>query len=297
MSLTGIWSAALTPVDGALQPDVLKAIAYYRELLQSGCDGLNVLGTTGEAMSFSVDQRLAFMSALAQGPLPRDRIMVGSGAASLEDAARLMRHVYDCGFAAALVMPPFFYRDATDDGIIAFFDVLFARAAPPPESVLLYNFPRMSGITFHPDLVDRLIEEFPGPIAGMKDSSNDSQLQAEVLTRQPKLAVFVGSERDLLVAKAAGAAGCISGSVALWPQLAQHVIATGDRSQAQALNSQREALADVPFIAAVRYLTARLHADDAWERPMPPLRPLTPHQKRALDRAMKGQFDAGAHPA
>lgn len=285
MTLAGIWSATLTPIDAALQPDARTAIAYYRDLLESGCDGLNVLGTTGEAMSFNANQRIEFMGALACSGLPMDRIMVGTGAASLDDAVRLMRQAFDCGFVAALVMPPFFFRDASDDGIVAFFDALFERVRPPNRRVLLYNFPRMSGITFGPALVDRLLQEFPDAIAGMKESSNDSRLQAEVLSRHPDLALFPGSERDLLSAVRNGARGCISGSVALWPRLARAVLRSCDESLAEELYRRRAALAEVPLIPAVRYLTARLRRDDGWERSMPPHRPLTSQQQIELDLA------------
>jgi 4-hydroxy-tetrahydrodipicolinate synthase len=287
MSLTGIWSAVLTPIDSALRPDAHKAIAYYREVLASGIDGLNVLGTTGEAMSLSVEQRTSFMSALAASGLPRERMMAGSGAASLDDAVQLVRHAFECGFAAALVMPPFYFRDATDDGILHFFDALFARAAPPARGVLLYNFPRMSGITFHPDLVDRLLTSFPEVIAGMKESSNDPHLQSELHARHPDFTILVGSEADLLAAKRRDVGGCISGSVALWPRLAHDVFASDDPAFEEELTLRRAALGAVPFIPAVRYLTARIRSDDAWERPMPPLVPLTPQQKAALARAME----------
>jgi 4-hydroxy-tetrahydrodipicolinate synthase len=283
----GIWAAVLTPVDGDSSPDAAKAIPYYRDLLGRGCDGISLLGTTGEAMSLSSDARLQFMEAMASSGVPMERMMVGTGAASLGDAVRLTRRVFEYGFAAALVMPPFFYREATDDGILAFFDALFARTNAPPRSVLLYNFPRMSGVTFHPDLVDRLIDAFPGIIAGMKDSSNSTELQSELISRHRDLAIFPGSESGLPNAIARGAAGCISGSVALWPQLAQAVFSAGNKSQGYELSRRRAALDGVPFIAAVRHLIALLRRDPAWERPIPPLVPLVPEQQHALARTIE----------
>ncbi|MBV8068161.1 MAG: dihydrodipicolinate synthase family protein [Candidatus Eremiobacteraeota bacterium] len=280
--IAGIWSAVLTPADEGFGPDPSRAIPYYAELLQRGCDGLNLLGTTGEAMSFSADQRLRFMEALASSGIAKDRMMAGTGAASLGDAIRLTRAAFDCGFAAALVMPPFFFREASDAGVIAFFDALIARTSPPCGRVLLYNFPRMSGIAFRPALVDRLVAEFPGVIAGMKDSSNDAKLQAEVLARHPNFAVFPGSESDLLEALGRGVRGCISGSVALWPQLAQAVLRDGDSAQARELTDRRATLDGLPFIPAMRYLVARSLNDPAWERAMPPQRRLTADESGAL---------------
>ena len=284
--IAGIWSAVLTPLNAGQAPDVAAALSYYRELLQRGCDGVNLLGTTGEAMSFAADQRIAFMEAMASNGIPRERTMAGTGAASPADAVRLTHCAFACGFAAALVMPPFFFRDAEDDGVVRFFDLLFSRTNPRPASVLLYNFPRMSGIAFHPDLVDRLVRESPGVIAGMKDSSNDARLQSEILTRHPELEVLPGSESELPAAKARGASGCISGSVALWPELARDVFASGDEASGERLSLARAELDGAPFIPAVRYVTARLRRDASWESPLPPLVPLDEAQRRALDFAI-----------
>ncbi len=284
--IAGIWSAVLTPVDAELSPDVPTALRHYADLLQRGCDGINLLGTTGEAMSFSADQRLAFMEAMVSNGMPARRLMAGTGAASAGDAVRLTRQAFSCGFTAALIMPPFFFRDACDDGVVRFFDLLFSRTNPSRASVLLYNFPRMSGIAFHPDLVDRLALEFPGIIAGVKDSSNDAALQSEILSRHPYLAILPGSESDLLAAKLRGASGCISGSVALWPELAHDVFAGGDAAGEATLSRARAALDGVPFIPAVRYVTARLRREPCWEQPLPPLTPLRASQQRALELAL-----------
>ncbi len=268
----GIYAAVLTPITRNLEPDAERAIPYYRDLLASGCDGLNLLGTTGEAMSFSAEQRLRFMEAIARSGLPLERITCGSGAASLGDCVLLTQAALSLGFAAALVMPPFFYRDADDDGIVAFFTALLARVSKVKKGrILLYNFPRMSGIAFHAALVERLLREFPGVIIGMKDSSNDRALQRALLAADNGFAVFPGSEEYLVEAKAYGAAGCISGSVCLWPQLAREVFRSGDPERARELAKLRAGLADAPLIPAVRRLVARERNDAAWENPMPPL--------------------------
>jgi len=268
-TLTGVWSAVLTPVDERYAPDAARAVDYYRDLLRDGIDGINLLGTTGEAMSFSADQRLRLMEAVAAG-VPRERTMCGTGAASLADTIRLTGAASELGFAAALIMPPFFFRDASDDGVMRFFDALLSHAGALRTTVVLYNFPRMSGITFHPELVDRLIEAFPGVIGGMKDSSNDVALQQAILARHPALRVFPSTEATLLEAKAYGAAGCISGSVALWPQAAHAAYAKGDLSAATAIREARAALDGAPLIAQVRARVAKFRNDEAWLRSMPP---------------------------
>ncbi len=268
-TLRGIWSAVLTPIDERCQPDAARAIAYYRDLLEGGIDGINLLGTTGEAMSFSADQRLRLMEAVAAA-LPRERAMCGTGAASLADTVRLTRGASELGYAAALVMPPFFYRDASDDGIVAFFDQLFAQAGALRCAIVLYNFPSMTGITFSTQLVDRLTSEFPGVIGGMKDSSNDQALQQALLARHPELRIFPGSEAYLAQAKSYGAAGCISGSVCLWPRLANDAFTRGDEELSNHVRDQRATLTGAPLIGLVRKRVAAERNDEAWARAMPP---------------------------
>jgi len=290
-TIRGIWAAALTPVTADFQPDAARAINYCRVLLENGCDGINVLGTTGEAMSFSVEQRVRYMQSLASSGLPTARMMAGTGAAALDEAVELTRAALECGFAAALIMPPFFYREASDDGIAAFFDTLLSRANPPPNSVLLYNFPRMSGVVLHADLIDRLVAASGDRIFGVKDSSNDARLQAEIIGRRPGLSVFPGSESGLAEAKKRGAAGCISGSVALWSQLARSVFEGADEARAAELSRRRSALDGVPLIASMRYLIASLRGEPEWERTMPPQEPLSAEQRERLDRALASVSD------
>ena len=268
-TLAGVWSATITPVDVNLEPDTSRAAAFYHELLANGIDGLNVLGTNGEAVSLSTQQRVAFMRGLIESGIPPARTMFGTGACAVDDVIELNRAAAELDVAASLIIPPFYYRDASEDGIVRFFDALFARVTPPP--VLLYNFPRMSGITFTAGLVDRLMQAFPGKIAGMKDSSNDPALQREVLRRHPELRVFTGSEETLADVLTFGGAGCISGSVALWPQLAGDFYRTRDPKLGEELAQNRRTLTGASLITTVRERLAQLRKDDNWRRAIPPL--------------------------
>ncbi|HZZ64990.1 MAG TPA: dihydrodipicolinate synthase family protein [Candidatus Baltobacteraceae bacterium] len=268
--LEGVFAAVVTPFDQNLVPDAAAAIPYYQSLLARGCQGLNILGTTGEAMSVGLRARRAFMEAVAQ-ELPAGRLMVGVGASALDDAAELSRTAIDAGFSWQLIIPPFYYRDVDDDGIVRYFDALFRRTPPRAQSVVLYNFPRMSGITFHADLVERLAREFPEAIAGVKDSSNSFELEEQILQRCPRLRVFPGTEALLQQARKHGLAGCISGSVCLWPELAAHVWASGDAGEAERLAELRGGLPASGLIGAVRSRIANERADSLWSRSVPPL--------------------------
>lgn len=270
MNLRGVFAAVVTPFDERLVPDASKAIPYYQSLLRKGCDGLNILGTTGEAMSIGLRARRAFMEDVARS-LPAERLMVGVGASALDDTAELAKTALNAGFSWLLIIPPFYYRDVDDDGIVRYFDELFRRTPPRAQSIVLYNFPRMSGVTFHADLVDRLVREFPEPLAGMKDSSNAFDLETRIVQRWPNFAVFPGTEALLEQARAHNLGGCISGSVCLWPELAARVWAHGQAAEAQHLGELRAELPAARLIGAVRERLAQQTGDRGWLRTIPPL--------------------------
>ena len=172
-----------------------------RFLLDNGCDALNVLGTTGEATSFSLAERKAVMSAYKAQGLPLDRLMVGTGAAAVSDAAALTRHAADLGFAGALVLPPFYYKGVPDDGLVAYIDRLLCATEERPIPIYLYHFPAMSGLPWHVDLIKRLLATFPSRIVGLKDSSGDMAYARSAAAISPDFAVFPSTEAALLEAR------------------------------------------------------------------------------------------------
>ena len=171
--LQGVIAAIATAVDDKGEPDCARSTALARFLLGNGCDGLNVLGTTGEATSFSLAQRERVMLAYKTAGLPMDRLMVGTGAAALADAVALTRRAAELGFAGALVLPPFYYKGVPDDGLMAYVDAIVTASADRPIPIYLYHFPSMSGLPWHVTLIRRLIAAFGARIAGLKDSSGD----------------------------------------------------------------------------------------------------------------------------
>src|SRR6266704_662046 len=158
--LRGVIAAIATAVDAAGEPDFGRSIALATFLLDSGCDGLNVLGTTGEATSFSTAQRMKVMTAYRAAALPLERMMVGTGAAALDDAIALTRHAAALGFAGALVLPPFYYKGVPDDGLCACIEAIVAASAENPIPIYLYHFPAQSGLPWHVALIRRLVASF-----------------------------------------------------------------------------------------------------------------------------------------
>src|SRR5215467_9669891 len=180
--LKGVIAAIATAVDDKGEPDCARSTALARFLLANGCDGLNVLGTTGEATSFSLEQRKRVMTAYREAGLPLDRMMVGTGAAATADAVALTRHAADLGFGGALVLPPFYYKGVSDDGLAVYVATIMAATADRPIPIYLYHYPQLSGVPWRPDLIRRLLAAHGGCIAGLKDSSGDMAFALEAST-------------------------------------------------------------------------------------------------------------------
>lgn len=279
--LHGVIAAIPTPIDETGEPDTERFLAHARWLLSNGCDGLNVLGTTGEANSFSADQRRTVMRAAAS-ELDRSRLMVGTGTPDIATTIALTRFAHECGFAAALVLPPYYYKGVSDDGLFAWFERLVAATQDAPIAIYLYNFPQMTGLTFSPALAQRLAQAFPGRIVGAKDSSGDLAYAAEI-ARIDGFDVFPSSETALARADADGYAGCISASVSVTaPLVAKLWAARSDVAILDAVKHARTTISSVPLIPSVKYLVGRLHDDTAYERLLPPHMPLTQEQKQAV---------------
>jgi len=270
-TLSGVIAAIATPTDADGAPDLKRAVKLARYLLDNGCDGLNVLGTTGEATSFSLDERKAVMSAYKAEGLPLDRLMVGTGAAAVSDAVALTRHAAELGFAGALVLPPFYYKSVPDDGLVAYIDTLVKATADRPIPIYLYHFPAMSGLPWHVTLIMRLLESFPSRIVGLKDSSGDMAYARAAAAIAPDFAVFPSTEAALLEARGGAFAGCISATANLNADLCTRAWRSGDAGALDAAVAIRKLFDGKPLVSGVKALLAHIHGDPALARVKPPL--------------------------
>src|SRR4029079_5916103 len=207
-NLRGVIAAIATPVNDTGEPDLKRATALARYLLANGCDGLNVLGTTGEATSFSIEQRKRVMSAYREAGLPLDRLMVGTGAGATADAAALTSHAAELGFGGALLLPPFYYKGVPDDGLAAYVGAVVQASASRPLPIYLYHYPALSGLAWHEALIRRLLETHGERIVGLKDSSGDMAYARAAAAIAPEFQVFPSTEAVLLEARAGVFAGC-----------------------------------------------------------------------------------------
>src|ERR1700691_3239444 len=211
----GVIAAIAAAVDDKGEPDCARSTALAGYLLANGCDGLNVLGTTGEATSFSLEQRKRVMSAYAASGLPLDRMMVGTGAAAPADAVALTRHAAELGFAGALVLPPFYYKGVHDDGLVAYIEAILTATTARPIPLYLYHFPAQSGLHWHVALIRRLLDAFGERIVGLKDSSGDMDFARAAASVAARFKVFPSTEAALPEARFGPFAGCISATANL----------------------------------------------------------------------------------
>jgi 4-hydroxy-tetrahydrodipicolinate synthase len=281
-TLSGVIAAIATPIDESGAPDFKRAVNLARYLLGNGCDGLNVLGTTGEATSFSRDERKAVMSAYKAEGLPLDRLMVGTGAAAVSDAVALTRHAAELGFAGALVLPPFYYKGVPDDGLVAYIDMLVKATADRPIPIYLYHFPAMSGLPWHVTLIKRLSESFPSRIVGLKDSSGDMAYARSAAAIAPDFAVFPSTEAALLEARGGAFAGCISATANLNADLCARAWRGGDAGALDAAVAIRKLFDGKPLVSGVKALLAHIHGDAALARVKPPLSSLSASDRTAV---------------
>jgi 4-hydroxy-tetrahydrodipicolinate synthase len=272
-NLRGVIAAIATPVDASGEPDCARATALARFLLDNGADGLNVLGTTGEATSFSLDQRKRVMTAYRDAGIATDRLMVGTGAAALDDAIALTRHAAALGFAGALVLPPFYYKGVPDDGLSACIEAIVAATAANPIPLYLYHFPAQSGLPWHLALIRRLSAAFGQRIVGLKDSSSDLPFARAVAQVAPGFKVFPSNEAALLEARSGPFAGCISATVNLNADLCALAFRGGDTAALDAAVAIRQLFDGKQLVAGIKAVLAHIHHDDAWARVKPPLAP------------------------
>jgi 4-hydroxy-tetrahydrodipicolinate synthase len=279
-ALSGVIAAIATPIDENGAPDLKRAVSLARYLLDNGCDGLNVLGTTGEATSFSVDERKGVMSAYKANGLPMHRLMVGTGAASVTDAVALTRHAADLGFGGALVLPPFYYKGVPDDGLVAYVETLVKATEQKPIPIYLYHFPAMSGLPWHVALIRRLLDSYSSRIVGLKDSSGDMAYARSAAAILKDFAVFPSTEACLLDARRGDFAGCISATANLNADLCARAWSEGDTAALEAAVTIRKLFDGKPLVPGVKALLAHIHGDAGLARVRPPLAPFS-----AADRA------------
>jgi 4-hydroxy-tetrahydrodipicolinate synthase len=298
---SGVLVPVLTPFTPSGEPDAGRFIAFCRWLLDQGAGGLAIFGTTSEANSMSPAERMGLLDRLIEAGIPAAKLMPGTGACAMTDAAILARHAVGHRCGGVLMLPPFYYKGVSDDGIFAFISSVIDKVGSPALRLFLYHIPPMAVVGFSLDLVGRLIAAYPQTVVGLKDSSGNWSNTAALLERFPGFAVFPGSEVFLLDGLRKGAVGCITASGNVNVPGIKEVYDNWRSPQAEALHAEittlRNALQAYPMVPALKRVVAHYHNDPNWAAVRPPLVPLDPAQSAALIADLsKLRFSLGERP-
>lgn len=286
----GIYAAAISPFDQHGGLDTGKLIAYCRHLVSAGgCDGVAPTGTTGEGNSVSAKDRLALPGAFAAAGFDSDQVIFGTGACASGDAVAYTKAAADAGFPNVLVLPPFYYKNPSDDGLYAYYARLIDQVKSDQLRIYLYHFPQMSMTPLSPALVRRLKTDFGQLIAGLKDSSGDFvQSRAFVEATggvDEDFDVFPSSEAMVFDALEAKCAGIISGSTNAFGGLVRAALEAEGPARDRAFQQVKAARAvagKYPLMAAMKQIEAWRSGDASWLRMAPPLTELTETQTSSL---------------
>lgn len=284
--LGGILAAVLTPIDDDGWCDNRHLAVHCRTLLDEGCHGVSLFGTTGEGPAFSVRERKEGLEAVLAAGVPAAKILPGTGCAAPGDTVDLTRHALECGCENVLVMPPFFFKDVSDQGVFRFYAHVIEAARSDTLRVYIYNFPEVTGVWIRPNVVERLIAGYGPVIAGVKDSSGDWDYVNAVL-ELPGLAVFSGWETYLPRLLAMGGKGNVSGLANVIPSILRRLFDERPADPADPLLSGVTRLVEefdgLPVGPGIRALAATLRKWPAWRNMRPPLEPLDgPSERRLL---------------
>jgi 4-hydroxy-tetrahydrodipicolinate synthase len=298
---SGVLVPVLTPFTPGGEPDSGRFVAFCRWLLDRGAGGLSIFGTTSEANSMAAAERMALLDRLIEAGIPAQKLMPGTGACSMTEAAGLVRHAVGHGCGGVLMLPPFYYKGVSDDGIFAFISAVIDKVASSALRIYLYHIPPVAQVGYSLDLVGRFISAYPQTMVGLKDSSGDWGNTAALLERFPGFAVFPGSEVFLLDALRKGGAGCITASGNVNVPGIRKLYDNWRGPQADTLQAEvttlRKALQAYPMVPALKRMVAHFHNDPDWAAVRPPLVPLDQAQSSALiaDLAKLG-FTLGERP-
>ncbi len=286
--IEGVLAPVITPFKRDLAPDSDRFVKHCRWLMKSGCAGLAVFGTNSEANSMSVDEKLELLGALVKGGVPASALMPGTGHCALSDSVKMTREAVRIGCGGVLMLPPFYYKGVSDEGLFRNFSEVIERTGDERLRLYLYHIPPVSNVGISLELIDRLLSRYPGIVAGAKDSSGDWNNTKAMLERfkDRSFDVFPGSEVFLLDGLRAGGKGCITATGNINPGAIEGVFRNwrgpdADKLQA-GITATRKIVQKLPMIPALKAITAHFGNDPQWKTVRPPLTELTAEQEKQV---------------
>ena len=288
---SGILAPVVTPFRRDLSPDPDRLIAHCRWLLSQGV-GLAVFGTNSEANSLSIGEKIELLDRLVEAGIDPRRMMPGTGCCALADSVALTKHAVSSGCGGVLMLPPFYYKEVSDEGLYRSYSEIIQRVGSSALRIYLYHIPPVAQVGFSLDLVERLTGAYPQTIVGIKDSSGDWNNTRALIERGGRnFRVFCGSEAFLLRTLRAGGAGCISATANVNPAAIRRLFdewrGSDAESQQQQLDEFRACLQMPTMIPALKAVVAGFLGDPQWEILRPPLLPLGEERKSVLIRVLR----------
>jgi 4-hydroxy-tetrahydrodipicolinate synthase len=291
--IEGVLAPVVTPFRKDLSPDADRFVRHCRWLMRSGCAGLAVFGTNSEANSLSVEEKLELLDALVASGVPAAALMPGTGHCALTDSVRMTREAVRLGCGGALMLPPFYYKGVSDEGLFRSFCEVIERVGDERLRLYLYHIPPVSNVPISLELIERLLSRYPGIVAGVKDSSGDWSNTRAMLERfkDRSFDVFAGSEVFLLDNLRGGGKGCITATGNVNPGPISEVFrnfrsSEADRLQA-GITATRRIVQKVPMIPALKAIIAHFGNDPHWRTVRPPLTELGSDQEKNLISELK----------
>ena len=285
-----LYVPVITPFRPDLGVDHAALVKVARMMLEDGADGLAPFGTTSEATSMSVTERMSALEALVESGIDPARLIPGTGCAALPDTIALTRHALGLGVKGTLTLPPFYYKPVSDEGVFASYARVIEAVGSDRLGLYLYHIPQMTGVPITLNLIDHLVTAFPGVIRGLKDSGGKWDNTAAVIAAFPGIATFSASEALLRQNIAAGGAGCISASAnvnaAGIARLIRAVGTAGEQAAADQAAQVRRIFEGLPLIPAIKAAIARRTGDPAHAIVRPPLVAMTPEHDAAITAAL-----------
>ena len=271
----GLLVPMLTPFEASGTVDTEKAIRFAKDLLDCGVSGLALFGTTSEGQSLGVQERINLMDALIEAGIPATKLMIGTGSCALPEAVHMSREVVDRNCGGVLMLPPFFYKAVSDEGIFRFFAEVIEGVGNPGLQIYLYHIPPVATVGFSVELVSMLVEQFPSLVVGLKNSSGDHKYSIALREQVPQLDVFSGSEDFLLETMRIGGVGCISATGNINAREIINLYNNVGEPKAEKLQKLvsgiRAIVQQQPVIPALKAIISRAYDNPDWLAVRPPL--------------------------
>jgi 4-hydroxy-tetrahydrodipicolinate synthase len=283
LPIAGVFCASVTPVTADLAPDHAAFVAHCRHLLEQGCDGIALLGTTGEANSFSGSERKALLEAVVASGIPAERLLPGTGVAAWTETVELTKHALSLGVTRVVMLPPFYYKGISDDGLFAVYAEIAERIGDSRLQVVLYHIPQFSAVPITFPVIERLRARYPTTFVGIKDSSGDFTNMTATVEHFRGFSVLAGADPLMLPLLRQGGAGCITATSNLIASdlafIYRHHAEKARAAEVEAAQARvvaaRTRVSQFAQIASIKALIARQTGHADWKNVRPPLLALT----------------------